>query len=220
MMKWGLGFVGLGVAGVIAVTALGFGGASAQTPSDQDGSRVQRYEEILAGKLGVTVDELHTAQKDARDQMIDEAVQAGKITPEQGEKLKSLDLGAGLRMRLGDGPGARIRHAIVDVFNTASDIVGVPVDQLRSRLQGGESLADIAQSQGISADSLQAQMVAKLTTDINQAVTDGKIDQPAADKLLSNLDQRVQQLINHEGGFGQMKGLRHHLPGAGAPNQN
>ena len=48
MMKWGLGAVGLGVAGLIAFTAMGFGGASAQSPSPVASDIGGRYAELLA----------------------------------------------------------------------------------------------------------------------------------------------------------------------------
>ena len=204
MMKWGLGAVGLGVAGLIALTALGFGGASAQTPGPTPadaGSPGGRYTELLAKELGITVDELNEARLNARNAAIDELVAGGKLTSEQGEKLKARKLGEGLGERFGHRSGAKIAKAIVNVFQSAADIVGVPVEDLRQRISGGESLLEIAQSKGISEDKLKADLTAKLTADINTSVANGTLTQDRATKLLQNLDAMIERLINHEGGL-------------------
>jgi polyhydroxyalkanoate synthesis regulator phasin len=213
-MKWGLGAIGLGVAGLIAVTALGFGGAAAQTPSpaNADGNG-GRYGELLAAELGISVDELNEARLNARNALIDEMVAEGKISAEKGAELKAKDLGEGLREHFGDRPGAKVVKALVNVFQSAADIVGVPVDELRERIAGGESLVEIAQSKGISEDKLKTDLTAKLTADINAAVANGDLPQERADVLLDHIDEMVERAISHEGGpqpggFGEMRRMR------------
>ena len=200
MMKWGLGAIGVGVAGLIAVTALGLGGASAQTPSPADADGPGRYTELLAEELGISVEELNEARLNARNAAIDEAVDAGKLTHEQGEKLKSRELGEGLRKHFGERPGGKVMKAIVNVFQSAADIVGVPVEELRERIAGGESLVEIAQSEGISEADLKADLVEKLTADVNAAVASGTMTQERADQVLENIDELVERAIEHEGG--------------------
>ena len=200
-MKWGLGAIGVGVAGVIAVTALGFGGASAQTPSPADTDGSGRYTELLAEELGISVEELNEARLNARNALIDEKVAEGKLTQEQGEELKSRELGEGIREHFGrGGPGGKLMKAVVNVFQSAADIVGLPVEELRERIAGGESLIEIAQSEGISEADLKADLVEKLTADINAAVANGNMTQERANMLLENIDEMVERAINHEGG--------------------
>ena len=203
MMKWGLGAIGVGVAGVIALAALGFGGASAQTPGPgpaDAGHADGRYTELLAEELGISVDELNEARLNARNAAIDELVAGGKLTAEQGEKLKARELGEGMKDRFGQRPGGKIAKAIVNVFQSAADIVGVPVEELRERIAGGESLVEIAQSKGISEDKLKADLTSKLTADANAAVAGGTLTQERANMLLENLDEMIERAINHEGG--------------------
>ena len=200
MMKWGLGAIGVGVAGLIAVTALGLGGASAQTPSPADADGPGRYAELLAEELGISVEELNEARLNARNAAIDEAVDAGKLTEEQGEELKSRELGEGIRMHFGDRPGGKVMKAIVNVFQSAAEIVGVPVEELRERIAGGESLVEIAQSKGISEADLKADLVEKLTADVNAAVANGTMTQERANQVLENIDEMIERAINHEGG--------------------
>ena len=199
-MKWGLGAIGVGVAGLIAVTALGLGGASAQTPSPADADGPGRYAELLAEELGISVEELNEARLNARNAAIDEAVDAGKLTEEQGEELKARELGEGIRMHFGDRPGGKLMKAVVNVFQSAAEIVGVPVEELRERIAGGESLVEIAQSEGISEADLKADLVEKLTADVNAAVANGTMTQERANQVLENIDEMIERAINHEGG--------------------
>ena len=203
MMRWGLAVVGLAAAGVIAVAAVGVGaGASAQTAPADETSRGERYRELLAEELGITVDELTAAQTSARDKVIDEALAAGDITEEQAEKLRSMEIGEGhLGFRLGWHAAGRVHNAIVSVFETAADVVGLPVEDVRERIAGGESLVAIADSQGIDEATLKSDLVGALTDRINQAVADGDLDQEKADMLLENLDSMVDRAINAEGPF-------------------
>ena len=102
----------------------------------------------------------------------------------------------------------------MSVFQTAADVLNIPVDQLRSRIAGGESLADIAQSQNINEQTLKSDLVSALTQKINQAVTDGKLSQDKADTLISHLDDVVNRAIHadkpFEGRF-KMGGAMRHL---------
>ena len=107
-----------------------------------------------------------------------------------------------------------IRNAAVSVFQAAADVLNIPVDQLRSRIAGGESLADIAQSQNINEQTLKSDLVSALTQKINQAVTDGNLSQDKADTLISHLDDVVNRAIHadkpFEGRF-KMGGAMRHL---------
>jgi hypothetical protein len=217
IVKWGLGAFGLAlVLGVIAVSAGVFGGSVAQAL--EPGDKRSDYEEKLAQKLGVIVEQLQAAQKAARDEMIDEAVAAGRITQEQADKLKSGQPGD-----FRHGAGQRIKGAIVNVFDTAASILGLSNDEIKAGLMDGKSLNDMAAEQGVS--NFEAQMVAQLTADIQAKVADGSITQAQADRLLEHLADMVNKAANHEGGkisegprgrFGPGGGLHRQAP----PSQN
>jgi uncharacterized protein YidB (DUF937 family) len=209
MVRWGLGVVSLGAAAMIAVAALGFGGASAQTSPEEAPKRGERYQELLAEQLGISVEELEAAQTSARDQLIDELLEAGDITEEQAERLKEREFGQGHPgFWLGVGAGGRIHNAVVEVFETAAEVVGVPAEDLRDRIAGGESLVEIAEAQGIDEETLKTDLIAALTDKINQAVADGDIEQEMADRLLENLEDMVERAINAEGPFPRTDGPR------------
>jgi polyhydroxyalkanoate synthesis regulator phasin len=208
MKKWGLAAFGLAaVAGIIAVGAGVFGGvAQAQEPPEQDSSWHELYQEALAGKLGISVEELQTAQAEARAQMIDDAVASGRITEEQAERLRNAEPGD-----LRRGFGMRVRHAIGNAFQSAAEILGLTTEEVREGLAEGKSLNDLAVDQG------EAQLVAELTADIQAKVADGTITQEQADRMIGNLADRVANLVDHEGG--KFRG-RFGGPPAEAPAQN
>ena len=203
MTTWGLGALGLAAVGVVAIAAIGIGGGvSAQVAPEDSEGRGQRYRELLAAELGITVEELKTAQTAARDQLIDEALAADEITAEQAERLKALEPGEGIWFGIGGHMlGDKVHRAIVSVFEAASEAVDVPVDELRERIVGGESLVDIAASKNIDETTLKNDLVAALTDKINQAVANDNLDQEIADMLLENLEAMVERAINAEGPF-------------------
>lgn len=203
----GLGALGLAAVGAVALAAAGIGGgAFAQTPAEDGAKRGERYRELLAEELGITVEELTEAQTAARDRLIDEKLAAGEITAEQAERLKSLEPGEGLWIGIGRHMlGHKIHGAIVSVFEAAADVTGVPVDELRERLAGGESLAEIAASQSIDEETLKADLHAALTTKINEAVAADDLDQDKADMLLENLDEMIERAIDAEAPFGGLR---------------
>ena len=115
IVKWGVAAVG-----VIAVTAIiGFGllssGSTAQAADPPGGNGTgSKYEDLLAQKLGITTAQLQAAQKAAIDQMVDNAVTAGTLTPAEAAKIKSMDAngprGHVLRLLGGRDPRRRRPH--------------------------------------------------------------------------------------------------------------
>jgi hypothetical protein len=226
MMKWGLGLVGLAVAGFIAYTALGLGGAAAQSPTptprdqqdeeDADHNWGQRHQELLAEELGISVDELKEARRSAWEKLIDERVAAGDIDAERGEELKEMKPGKGPGSAFGKGPspgrpgGIHVRTGPFEVFETVAEVLGTSKDELHERLSDGESVLDIAKAQGISEDQLKSKLESAFTDKINQAVTDGDIDQGTANELLKHLDDLIDFGIDAQLPFSGE--LREHMP--------
>ena len=169
IIKLGLGVFGVAVAAsVLAFGLLGFGTTSASPGPGGGGNDgvFAEYQTVLAQKLGITVDALKAAEKAARDQMIDNAVAAGKLTKAQGDALKS-----GQKPQRGTpgqmGPGG-----------------------MRGNMQGLKDLMSqhetiLAQKLGITVDKLQAAEKAARDQLIDQAVTSGKLTKAQGDALKS-----------------------------------
>jgi polyhydroxyalkanoate synthesis regulator phasin len=220
MKKWGMGAFGLAaVVGLVALGASVLGGvAQAQEPPADASSWHDMYQQALADKLGITVDALQSAQEAAQNQVIDDALAAGRITQDQADRLKNAQPGDFRR-----GFGMKLKGAIGDVIQSAADILGLSTDEVRSGLADGKSLNDLATQQGVS--NLEAQLVAKLTADIQAKVADGSITQDQASRLMENLSDRVAKAVDqqggkfrgHFGGFGGFGGPGH-FGGQDAPS--
>jgi polyhydroxyalkanoate synthesis regulator phasin len=90
------------------------------------------------------------------------------------------------------GPGGLIGQGL-DVVATT---LGITTAEVRTALQGGQSLADLAVSKGKTAQDVIDAVVAEATTKINAAVTAGKLTQDQADKLLANLTTGITDMVN------------------------
>jgi hypothetical protein len=80
-----------------------------------------------------------------------------------------------------------------------STIIGVDTATIKSRLQAGESLAQIA---GAKKDALIAALVADHTKRIDAAVTAGKLTATQATEMKANLVAHVTEEVNAVGGKG------------------
>ncbi len=81
--------------------------------------------------------------------------------------------------------------------------IGSDWPTILKRLQAGESLATIA---GDKKDALIAALVTEATTEINKAVTDGRLTSAQAAAIKANLQTRITAEVNGTGGMGRMMG--------------
>jgi hypothetical protein len=104
--------------------------------------------------------------------------------------------------------------------NLIASTIGISVATLETRLAIGDSLATIA---GAKTSALVAALVAEENTEIDAAVTAGKITAAQATTFKANVAARVTAMVNGTGGFG--RGMGHgmghrgegHGPGMGFP---
>ena len=59
----------------------------------------------------------------------------------------------------------------------AASYLGLTVDQLRTQLESGKSLAQVAQAQGKSVSGLKAALIADAKSHLAEAVADGRLTQ-------------------------------------------
>jgi uncharacterized protein YidB (DUF937 family) len=131
----------------------------------------------IAKEKGISADDLVTKLYAERSKKIDEAVQAGKITADKAEKLKSgmtdhlkflvNQKGAPKFFQhkgMNDGP------IMKPSFGKLSEILGISQEELTSELKSGKSLAEIAQSKGLSKDQLVSKIIEDITPKIEKMV--------------------------------------------------
>jgi hypothetical protein len=160
--------IGAGV--VAAVLAVGgIAGVAAQTSGgDQASNPVSTFIDKLAGNLGIGSDQLKSAIDQTRDQMVDEAVADGKITPQQGDQLKQRSVDDLLKRfdnfdrSDGDANGGPKLHrfagghpGLFGGLDEAANIIGIDRATLMQELMSGKSLAQVAQDHGVSRDDLK-----------------------------------------------------------------
>ena len=197
-----------------ALAVVGAGGAVAATklsPTEESKAVV----EDAAKQLGVDPAKLTDALKRALENRIDEAVEAGRLTQEQGEAMKQ-------RIETDDfplfpGPALGHRgfghHAGLRDLDAAAAFLGLEEDVPRDRLRDGETLADVAKAEGKSVDALVTAIVAATTKRLDEAVASGRLTKAQRDEIASGLKARTTAIVN--GDFPALKGRGGHGPGFG-----
>jgi len=203
-----------GAAGLVVLAGSGGAYAATQkTASPPDPAAEQKaFLDDVAGRLHVSTDQLTEALKGAAQDRVDAAVQAGRLTQDQADKLKQriaqasrlpligpLGVGPGPHRPFGGpgfgrpafGPGAEIQ--------AAATYLGLTPRKLFSALSGGKSLADVAGDQGKSVDGLKAAIKAAETARLDAAVKAGRLTDAQRTRIEQDLDQRLDELIDGTG---------------------
>ena len=154
----------------------------------------------------MTPAELEAALRGAYGDRIDAAVAAGKLTKEQADALKKRSAQGALPLfggpRIGDWavvPASVGRHR----SRAAATYLGLTQAELRTQLESGKSLAEIAKAQGKSVDGLTKALSAELKKKLDAAVKDGKLTQAQADEIESRMTEHLDDIVNGTGGPGR-----------------
>ncbi len=199
-MRWSRKRTAIAVAAAaVAVAVAGAGvGVAATSPWSPKEER-QAVIDDAAKQLGVQPQALDDALKKALANRVDAAVAAGRITKEQGEALKQrIQSGEGALFGLGrPGFGHRMRGPHLHLgLDAAATYLGLGAAELRTQLDAGKSLADVAKAQGKSVDGLVDAMVAAEKKRLDEAVAAGKLTQAQADGLLAEVKEHTADLVN------------------------
>jgi len=170
---------------VLGGAAVGIAAAQAQpstTPSAQQ-TGYQKFIDALAQKLGISS---QTLQSDIAQARQDAGMPAGNGFPGAQRGGPRGGFGGGLD------------------FNAAAQAIGITPQQLRTEL-AGKSLAQVAQAHGKSGSDVATALKNAANTRIDQAVTNGRLTADQANTQKTNVDQRIDQLVNQvmpQGGSG------------------
>ena len=131
---------------------------------------------------------------------LDQAVADGRLTAAQ-EAARL----AGLESHLDEivngtgpprgGPG----HGGPHFGAAAATYLGLTEDALRTQLQSGKTLAQIAAAQGKTVAGLEAAILADAEKHLDQAVADGKLTAEQAKTMLAELTSHLDDLVNRTG---------------------
>lgn len=100
----------------------------------------------------------------------------------------------------GHGNHPRLRAVRRHELKVAADTIGVTPAELRTDLKDGQSVADVANSKGVSPDTVVQAIVSDVTARVDKAVTNGKLTQQRADQIEARLPDRVTKLVDHHRG--------------------
>jgi len=81
-------------------------------------------------------------------------------------------------------------------LDAAAQALGLSVDDLRTRLREGNTIAQVAQAQGVDVQTVIDTMVAAANARIDQEVQAGNLTAEEANERKANLPERITRLVN------------------------
>jgi hypothetical protein len=199
---------GLLVGGMLLVGSVAnasFADSDTQTTKEQ--TKDQYFQEFIsdfAKNLKVDEDQVTQALEATKKQMLQNAVQQGKITQEQADKIAAKkDF-----FFMGNFDHAK-RHKVdltqnPNFLNAAASALGINADDLKSKLQSGTKLEQIITEQGMTMEEFRQKMpkikgdITQNTDFLNAAATALEM---TADELKSELQsgKKLEQIITEKG---------------------
>lgn len=168
----------------------------------------EAYLNALAARLGLSVDQLKEAQKQARIDLINQAVAAGRLTQEQADRMiqaiqsgqgpgqpGQMRPGRGQRGQQGPGQGQR-GPGMPGPGQAIADFLGMTPDQLRSELQAGKSLAQTAEAKGVSRDALKAKILETHKARLDAAVAAGRMTPEQAQQAEARMSANIDRMLD------------------------
>ncbi len=160
----------------------------------------------IASAKGIDNTQLAKDLETAITAKIDQAVQSGKLKPEQATAIKA-KLAQRVQAMLDrkwdsekKGPGfhgtAKGNFKLIN--EQVLTLLGIDAATLKSELKNGKSLAEIAQAKGIAKDALIATIKSALEANLDQAVKDQKIPADKAAKIKENLPQKIESMVTKQ----------------------
>ena len=89
-------------------------------------------------------------------------------------------------------------------LTAAADAIGISEDDLRTALEGGQSIAQVAAANDVDAQTVIDAMVAEANAHLDAAVADGELTEVEAAQRQADLVERITAMVNGglRAGFG------------------
>ncbi len=180
----GAGLLGGGAAGLAFTGGTGLASAQTETtaPTPADNS--------------TTTDTAPNDRPDRSAKLIEALaplVSDGTLTQAQADKVVETLNAAG---PLGGGHGRGGRGG--PGLEAAATALGLTADELRTELQDGSTVAEVASEKGVDLTTVTDAMLAEKKERLAEAVASGKITQEDADERLANAPERITAHVNGE----------------------
>lgn len=195
----------------------------------------------IAQSKGKTADDVIKAARTQLQDQLKQAVTNNRLTQAQSDALlanfdqnaaqlvndaalgsgRGFGGGMGRGFGPGFGPGFGFQggfgfHDSGSLISATASATGLSMQEVMTDLRNGQSLAQIAQNKGKTADDVIKAARAQLQDQLKQLVTKGTITQAQSDTLLSNFDQNASKMMNATT-LGQQRGLGGRMPGGATP---
>jgi hypothetical protein len=179
----------------------------------------------VATAKNVSLDKVISAIVDAETKNLQQAVTDGKLTQAQADTMLSnlkLTLPSQLQTKVvagmkGGFEGGRGGMKGGMQLTTIATALGMTETDLRTELQAGKSVADVATTKSISLDKVISAIVDAETKNLQQAVTDGKLTQAQADQRIADLKANLPAQLAQKGLPAGGPGRGHGGPGGRGP---
>lgn len=137
------------------------------------------------------------------DAKLDELVAGNQLTQEEADRIYAAaeDHLPTLMERVPDGDGphkrplGRILHGIRGMIGSAAEALGMERSELGERLRAGESVADVAAEEGVELETVSDAILSDVNARIDQAVANGRIDEPTGEELKSRIAIRTESFL-------------------------
>jgi hypothetical protein len=189
--------IAVGAAAVLAAAGGGVAVAASQAGSPTDESKA--VIDDAAKQLGIPSNKLSDALKTALSDRVDAAVAAGRITKAEGDALKQRITSDGFPLLGGLHPGFAY-HGIFNRLEAAAGYIGVTEVQLRTDLESGKSLAQVAKDHNKPVDGLVNALYADAKTKLDDAVSAGRLTKARETEILGVLKDRITMMVNRTAG--------------------
>jgi hypothetical protein len=198
-MKRFSGKTKIAAGGVMLLLLGGGGGALATTEFSSPGAANSQIISDAAGQLNVTPSALSAALIKAIDDQLNAEVTAGQLSQAQATALQArLASGHAPLFNLGGRPAvpARLGVGLAVGLGAAETYLGLSATQIRTDMQGGQTLAQIAVAQGKTAAGLIAALLSAEEAKLSAAVTAGTISSAQQTTIETKLQNAITALVN------------------------
>lgn len=174
----------------------------------------------VAEEKGVDLQTIVDAAVAQHTTMVNAMVQTGQLTQEQADAMTALmtanltaelsdTTGLGMGMGMGFGQdfdrGFGFGGAENSLITIAAEQLDMTAADLVTELQGGKTIAQVAEEKGVDLQTIVDAAVAQHTTQINAMVEAGRLTQEQADAFIAQLTTRLTSELSSNlpaGGFG------------------
>jgi uncharacterized protein YidB (DUF937 family) len=160
----------------VAATALGMSGADLEAAL-QSGKTIAQVATDQGVDVNSVIDALVAGSQDTLRSRITAFVNGDKAGRRQGQR-----------------PGAKARR--VAALGAVSDALGMSKADVRSALQGGQTIAALATAHGVDPQTLIDSLVSEATAKIDAKVASGDLTSDRAATMKSHLVERITAAVN------------------------